>query len=828
MKVLLLRTITILVLTLVGVILFSSTAHAAPQTFTVTSTADDSAVAPATGCTTVLPDCTLRSAIEAANANGNPGDIDVIEFNIGGGGHQVITPAAVFDNIIEPVNINGETQPGSSCGNLVPSIPSGSNTPHSLNIEIDDSASWFWFDATSAGSIVRGLNIHSGVDNTWINIVINASNMTVECNYLGTDIAGTSIPANAAGTAILVNDPLSGTLIQNNLISGNQGQGIYFNGSGIIQNNLIGTDTSGTSALANSIGINANDNTDNVTIDTNVISGNNSAVLKNSASQLGTPDFIITNNNVGLNLAGGSLPNSFAIDIRYVQSAIITSNTSDNNVQTGIQVLFGHSVTATTNNASGNVAGIYATGTNQAGDTANLSSNITNNNGSTGIFVDDFDTIQATNNTSTGNTTDGMDIHADSIVTISNNNISNNTQNGINSSGTGGQTNDNTTNSNGSIGLFTTGNTYNNTSNNNGSSGILAANLANVHNNMMDGNDIGLSLNGSDTTINNNTIINNTSNGVEINGGDNNVITSNYIGIESNGNLASNGGNGIFVIGTNSVVIGGSSSAQRNYISGNNGNGIQLFACGTNVTQGVIVIGNYIGTNITGSIQSGYGNGFSGITINEQDLVGCGGGGGGGGSLYKNVIGGDNAGEQNTIAGNGRDGIRIFQAPNMDVFSNAILPNTIYGNTNLGVNLAADTTNSGSADADLGPNALNNFLLSIPSGNANNYLNHPIINNAVYNGNQLTVEYSYNANQADNSTLFQSNVIGYRLDFYINDNAQDGAYAGYNQGKTHVGYFIVSGSENNASHTFTTPITLSDNQSINAEATILWANPGPP
>jgi CSLREA domain-containing protein len=157
MKALLLRITASFGTAFLAVLAFCFVAHAAPQTFTVTSNADDPAVAPAVGCATVLPDCTLRSAIEAANANGNPGDMDVIEFNIGGGGHQVITPASIYDNIIEPVNINGETQPGSSCGTLVPGIPSGSNTPHVLNIEIDDTAlSWLWF--------VPGSDEHAGLE----------------------------------------------------------------------------------------------------------------------------------------------------------------------------------------------------------------------------------------------------------------------------------------------------------------------------------------------------------------------------------------------------------------------------------------------------------------------------------------------------------------------------------------------------------------------------------------------------------------------------------------------------------------------------------------
>ena len=83
-----------------------------------------------------------------------------------------------------------------------------------------------------------------------------------------------------------------------------------------------------------------------------------------------------------------------------------------------------------------------------------------------------------------------------------------------------------------------------------------------------------------------------------------------------------------------------------------------------------------------------------------------------------------------------------------------------------------------------------------------------------------------------NGDLLQSDLVGYRLDFYLNDAGQDGAYASYSQGKTHIGRFIVNGSETNASHVFTSPVVPTAGQVVTATATVLWQNipypcPGP-
>lgn len=326
---------------------------------------------------------------------------------------------------------------------------------------------------------------------------------------------------------------------------------------------------------------------------------------------------------------------------------------------------------------------------------------------------------------------------------------------------------------------------------------------------------------GQDVTIDHNIISGNAqgifmgSNGLNI------AITGNYIGLGVTASPLANTADGIAAFGTSNFSIGGTSNSQRNVISANGGDGIHIYRnCNSNSNSiNSTTYNNYIGTNTSGTVQSGYGNGGAGIEVNEY-YGGC-------VSVYQHKIGGDAAGQANIIAGNTNQGILIHQSGGQDVFSISVLGNSIHGNGQFGIDLAADSdSNSGTADTDLGPNPLNDFPIMYPTGGyANHYLNRPAINSTSYSGNQLTVNYTFQAppSVTDNAPyLLASNLVGYRLDFYLNDAGQDGAYDGYSQGKTHIGSFIVDGSESNASHVFTSPAPLSNGQTITATTTVLW------
>ena len=341
----------------------------------------------------------------------------------------------------------------------------------------------------------------------------------------------------------------------------------------------------------------------------------------------------------------------------------------------------------------------------------------------------------------------------------------------------------------------------------------------------------GVEISGS-VTINHNVISANTSDGILVRDA-NSAVTGNYIGVSVNGSALGNGGSGILTDrGTNNYAIGGSGTGEGNLISANANSGISIVGVsGQNCPVNIVshTFGNKIGTNASGGVQAGFGNGGSGISVNEtvgSDCVT---------SVYKHQIGGDNSGEPNIIAGNAQDGVRVFEYNNpedesehTDVFSVSVLSNSIFSNGNLGVNLASSSDQfNGIADVDLGPNALNAFLIDYPASHANNYLNRPTINSNSTSGNNVTVNYDFQAPPGitpsdDGYSLLASDLVGYRLDFYINSDTQDGAYSGYSQGATHLGSFIVDGSETGATHTFTSPVAPSSNQNITATATVLW------
>ena len=329
----------------------------------------------------------------------------------------------------------------------------------------------------------------------------------------------------------------------------------------------------------------------------------------------------------------------------------------------------------------------------------------------------------------------------------------------------------------------------------------------------------GVSANGS-TIIKHNVIAASTSAaGIGTFGSSGASITGNLVGLNLAGSPLGNHGDGISLFSGSNITVGGATASDRNVIAANNGNGIHIYSnCNGSGAYSSTVIGNYIGTKTDGTISEGYGNQRAGIEVNEYN--------GSCGTIYKQLIGGDAAGQANVIAGNTNEGILVHQDVNHDVFSVSILTNSIFGNGSIGIDLAADSGSDGDVDTDQGPNSINDLLMSYPTQVSNYYINHPVVNTASLSGNQLAVNYDFNANAVldseDGTSLRTTDLAGYRLDFYVNDTATDGLYEGYSQGSRHIGSFIVDGSTSGASHTFTTGLTLSAGQTVNATATVLW------
>lgn len=232
-------------------------------TLTVDTTADN---------TTVDGSCTLREAIGNANNDADTSadcagvggyGADTIEFDIAGAGPHVITLGSALPTIADDLIIDGSSETGASCGTLV------DDATHTLLIEIDSSAvTANVFDLTGGDTTIRGLAIHSAQDGGGfgegqaIRAGNGGANYTIECNYIGTDAAGTTVYGNETAGVFLLN--VSTTTVSNNLIAGSSLFGItVFGAFGAasdvtISSNLIGADhtRSANASYANNVGIN--------------------------------------------------------------------------------------------------------------------------------------------------------------------------------------------------------------------------------------------------------------------------------------------------------------------------------------------------------------------------------------------------------------------------------------------------------------------------------------------------------------------------------------------------------------------------------------------
>jgi hypothetical protein len=167
-------------------------------------------------------------------------------------------------------------------------------------------------------------------------------------------------------------------------------------------------------------------------------------------------------------------------------------------------------------------------------------------------------------------------------------------------------------------------------------------------------------------------------NGIRIDG-TNSRVEGCYVGTDATGTVDLGvGEDGVLVNGDNNT-IGGPTPAQRNVLSGNSDEGLDL----NPGSSGNIVIGNYIGTNAAGAAVLGNGSGAfsSGVIVQGNS----------------NRIGGTAPGEGNVIAGNNDSGIRISDgATGNVVLGNHIGTNasgaTTFGNTNLGISFESGAT----------------------------------------------------------------------------------------------------------------------------------------
>jgi len=676
----------------------------------------------------------LRQAILDLNADP---DLTTITFNIPGGGVHTIIPLSALPVMTRAGVLDGYTQPGSGPNNPLIEL-NGAGAGGSAN----------GLSIQAGNSTVRGLVINRFSQN---GIVLQSGNNVITGNFIGTNAAGNTSLANG-GDGVLIssgefNNTIGGTTTAaRNVISGNGLFGIEIAGLGtngnLVQGNFIGTDITGSAALANSAGgVDIQSGAANNILGGasagagNVISGNSGSNIAISGG--GTNGNIVQGNFVGTNAAGTAAVSAIAVNGVLIQSG--ASNTIGGTAAGAGNLISGNSSTGVTisvgsgNLVEGNLIGTDAAGT---GRIAN-GIGVYIIGGATGNAIGG--TIPGAKNVISYNNGDG--IHLDGGGTTGN--FLQGNFLGTNASGTAGAGP-----SSGS-GVYITGGASNNTI---GGTTAAARNIisdyadgiliVNGNSNLIQGNFIG-------TDVSGNTALGNAGPGVRIAGGGNNIIggtaagagnvisgnlqygidlygggtsanivEGNFIGTNSSGAAAlGNGSNGVYIsVGAANNTIGGVAAGARNIISGNLGHGVAISNTGSN---GNAVEGNYIGTDVNGSSALGnFGDGVRVDTGAASNAIGV---------SLGNLIAFDAKGV--VVTGSGSTG-------------NTIEGNAIFSNTGLGIDLNDDGVTPNDSSGHTGPN---------------NFQNYPVLTSAISSGGTTNVTGTLNSTP---NTTFHVELFG--------------------------------------------------------------------
>jgi titin len=204
----------------------------------------------------------------------------------------------------------------------------------------------------------------------------------------------------------------------------------------------------------------------------------------------------------------------------------------------------------------------------------------------------------------------------------------------------------------------------------------------------------GLTVSAGDTTIEGLVISGFRGNGIALMTNGNDIIRNDFIGTDVTGTvMQADGGEGILVASDDNL-IGGTDPGAGNVISGNRLRGINLAGV-NNVVQG-----NWIGTDVTGSVRLG--NAGGGL------FVGSG----------SNLIGGTDPGAGNVISGNGSIGITIASAGNRlqgNIIGLDATGSVTLGNASDGIEINAGDSNNSNVIGGTAPGA-GNLISANPTG----------------------------------------------------------------------------------------------------------------
>jgi titin len=650
-------------------------------------------------------------------------------------------------------------------GNLIGTNAAGTQIlGNRLGIEIRGAYNLVGGTRTGNGNIISG-NSEA--------LFINGPGNRVEGNYVGTDVTGTVALGNEYGVEInlAIDNIIGGTAAgAGNVISGNHVRGLFIGATGnLVQGNYIGADRSGTKALGNALGLVIQGGFENVIGGVipearNLISGNLGDGIVISGSQntiqgnligtdvTGTTALMNSGNGLLLNLSyrnviGGTVPGARNVISGNAATGIALDNRADSDTIQGNFI--GTDLTGTKSLA--NQDGIFARGAVNIviGGTMAGAGNVISGNrqrgvelfmGSTGdVLQGNYIGTDATGTQVLGNSGAGIEVDLDSNATL------------IGGTSTGAR---NVISGNQGDGVYL-------------ASGVNAWVFGNyigtdVTGTMSLGNRYGVSVLTKNTTIGGtaagNLISGNREYGIYLSSDSNEHILGNLIGTDASGTQAlGNGSAGIYFLNGTDVTIGGTAAGAGNVIAANMGDGIYIQGAST---ANITVQGNYIGTDVTGTLTLG--NTGNGVTLTS--------------GAHDNTIGGTITGAGNTIAFNSNDGVLVDTGK-----GNAVRRNVIMGhNTGLGIELL---------------------------NNGNNSQAYPVLSSAVSDGSSTTIVGSLTSTP---STTFN---IEFFADTVCNP-------SGYGEGERYLESTTVTTDANgNADFTFTVAIPVDPGQFISATAT---------
>ena len=544
---------------------------------------------------------TLRDAIEAANANAGT---DFITFNIPGDGPHTFHPTSPYTALTGGTIINGYTQPGS--------VEATASSPAVLKLELDGTGAGDGANGlliTGGGTTIRGLVINR-FDGAGIRMETIGGN-TVEGNYIGTDVTG-SLDLGNGSVGVWVYDVPSNRIGGSsagarNVISGNDSTGVFIYKSGstsnVVLGNYIGTDASGTVAMANYEGVSVSGASDNTIGGVaagarNVISGNRfSGVKITRFSSFAANGNLVQGNYIGTNANGDSA-------LGNGRNGVYLLTTSGNTIG-GAEPGAGNVVSGNgfgSNNTGDEKNGVHIRGNGfEAGDLllgnyigTNAAGTAAIPNMNNGILLDGarYHTIGGSLTAGTGNLISGNHcgikfvidtgavpwVHS-SDITITGNRI------GTDAAGMAAIGN--------SCGIAPGGE-------NNVIGGTISG-----QGNLISGNNTGISMSGPSTV--------------------DNLVHGNLIGtdITGNGPLGNTGSGITFINGANGNTIGGTATGTGNTIAFNSGPGIQAYA-GTVVSSGELlgesVTNRVIGNSFHDNTELAIDLGRDGVTANDDGL----------------------------------------------------------------------------------------------------------------------------------------------------------------------------------------------------------------